>query len=180
MLQYSKKPSLCVFSCPQPRALRSPTARHLPIMPLTVPKSTEPWVGVELSPRFCSTSEPWQKTLTNSPRWKTPTSCRCCRSSSVVAALIARWRRRRRKDRRIKIADAVRKTGAAWEGRESRQRAKRSREPTRRAKTNKRGCQKVEKQEAFFQVELIDEVKEKQGTQQTSRRVRKGQAGMER
>lgn len=59
----------------------------LPIMPLTVPKSTEPWVGVELSPRFCSTSEPWQKTFTNSPRWKTPTSCRCCRSSSVVAAL---------------------------------------------------------------------------------------------
>lgn len=56
-------------------------------MPLTVPKSTEPWVGVELSPRFCSTSEPWQKTLTNSPRWNTPTSCRCCRSSSVVAAL---------------------------------------------------------------------------------------------
>lgn len=57
-------------------------------MPLTVPKSTEPWVGVEFSPRFCSTSEPWQKTLTNSPRWKTPTSCRCCRSSSVVAALV--------------------------------------------------------------------------------------------
>lgn len=77
---------------------------HLPIMPLTVPKSTEPCVGVELSPRFCSTSEPWQKTLTNSPRWKTPTSCRCCRSSSVVAALTTgrtvgekhknRWRRR--------------------------------------------------------------------------------------
>lgn len=62
-------------------------AVYLPIMPLTVPKSTEPWVGVELSPRFCSTSDPWQKTLTNSPRWKTPTSCRCCRSSSVVAAL---------------------------------------------------------------------------------------------
>lgn len=56
-------------------------------MPLTVPKSTEPWVGVEVSPRFCSTSEPWQKTLTNSPRWNTPTSCRCWRSSSVVAAL---------------------------------------------------------------------------------------------
>lgn len=63
---------------------------HSPIMPFTVPKSTEPWVGVELSPRFCNTSEPWQKTLTNSPRWNTPTSCRCCRSSSVVAALITR------------------------------------------------------------------------------------------
>lgn len=63
---------------------------HSPIMPFTVPNSTEPWVGVELSPRFCNTSEPWQKTLTNSPRWNTPTSCRCCRSSSVVAALITR------------------------------------------------------------------------------------------
>lgn len=59
----------------------------LPIMPLTVPKSTEPCVGVEVSPRFCMTREPWQKTLTNSPRWKRPTSWRCCRSSSVVAAL---------------------------------------------------------------------------------------------
>lgn len=64
-------------------------AVRLPIMPLTVPNSTEPWVGVELSPRFCSTSEPWQNTLTNSPRWNTPTSCKCCRSSSVVAALAA-------------------------------------------------------------------------------------------
>lgn len=64
-----------------------PTGVTLPIMPLTVPKSTEPWVGVEVSPRFCITREPWQNTLTNSPRWKRPTSCRCCRSSSVVAAL---------------------------------------------------------------------------------------------
>lgn len=65
----------------------SPSGVTLPIMPLTVPKSTEPCVGVEVSPRFCMTREPWQKTLTNSPRWKSPTSCRCCRSSSVVAAL---------------------------------------------------------------------------------------------
>lgn len=64
-----------------------PQGSCLPIMPLTVPKSTEPCVGVEVSPRFCMTSEPWQKTLTNSPRWKSPTSWRCCRSSSVVAAL---------------------------------------------------------------------------------------------
>lgn len=90
-------------------AVRSDGAsEHLPIMPLTVPKSTEPWVGVELSPRFCSTSEPWQKTLTNSPRWKTPTSCRCCRSSSVVAALAAKRRRRRRgKERRINVTDVA-------------------------------------------------------------------------
>lgn len=58
-----------------------------PIIPLTVPKSTDPWVGVEVSPKFCMTRDPWQKTLTNSPRWDNPTSCRCCRSSSVVAAL---------------------------------------------------------------------------------------------
>lgn len=63
------------------------TGPPLPIMPLTVPKSTEPCVGVEVSPRFCITREPWQKTLTNSPKWKSPTSWRCCRSSSVVAAL---------------------------------------------------------------------------------------------
>lgn len=75
---------VCVNACASVKL-----SADLPIMPLTVPKSTEPWVGVELSPRFCSTSEPWQKTLTNSPRWKTPTSCRCCRSSSVVAALTA-------------------------------------------------------------------------------------------
>lgn len=59
----------------------------LPIIPLTVPKRTDPWVGVEVSPKFCMTRDPWQKTLTNSPRWDNPTSCRCCRSSSVVAAL---------------------------------------------------------------------------------------------
>ena len=59
-------------------------------MPLTVPKSMQSWVGVELSPRFCSTSEPWRKTFTISPRWKPPTCCRCCRPSSVVAALTVR------------------------------------------------------------------------------------------
>lgn len=92
-------------------------SQHLPIMPLTVPKSTEPWVGVELSPRFCSTSEPWQKTLTNSPRWKTPTSCRCCRSSSVVAALIARWRRRRKKKKEENWDHGHgSKTGTTWVG----------------------------------------------------------------
>lgn len=64
----------------------------LPIIPLTVPKSTDPWVGVEVSPRFCMTRDPWQKTLTNSPRWDNPTSCRCCRSSSVVAALESQTR----------------------------------------------------------------------------------------
>lgn len=62
----------------------------LPIIPLTVPKSTEPWVGVELSPRFCKTRDPCENTLTNSPRWNKPTSCRCCLSSSVVAALVDR------------------------------------------------------------------------------------------
>ncbi len=85
---------MCINACV---SVKSPV--HLPIMPLTVPKSTEPWVGVELSPRFCSTSEPWQKTLTNSPRWKTPTSCRCCRSSSVVAALTARTAKEKYKER---------------------------------------------------------------------------------
>lgn len=161
MLLYSNKTSVCVRVCVRVCSSALPAAtyaaqsdgasQHLPIMPLTVPKSTEPWVGVELSPRFCSTSEPWQKTLTNSPRWKTPTSCRCCRSSSVVAALIARRRRRRRKGRRIKIADVVRKLArrgvAEVGGVETR--AKRSREPTWRAKTNERRCQKVEKWETF-------------------------------
>lgn len=151
MLLNSNKTSVCAFGSALPAAAYAAqsagTSQHLPIMPLTVPKSTEPWVGVELSPRFCSTSEPWQKTLTNSPRWKTPTSCRCCRSSSVVAALIARWRRRR-KQRRIEITDMVRKLarrGLAGVGGRSRDKSKAIERINMEDKKNERGCQKVEK-----------------------------------
>ena len=31
---------------------------HLPIAPLTVPKSTDPWVGVLVSPGCCITNDP--------------------------------------------------------------------------------------------------------------------------
>ena len=60
----------------------------VPMAPWTVPKRTQPWVGVvTVSAAWSITSDPCLNTLTISPKWKRPTSVNCCLSSSVVAAL---------------------------------------------------------------------------------------------